>query len=269
MNYYERHLGDYARDAGHLSLLEHGAYTAILDRYYATEAGIPANQVYRVVRALSKQERDAVDTVLSEFFVLTDGVWVNNRCEEEIVKARKKIKAAQENGKRGGRPRATEPEPTENPPGNPLGSDSVTQIKALQTPDTRHQTPRNTEIQARKRATLPAPDGVSPEVWSDWLSLRKAKRAPVTATVVQAAEDEARKAGMGLEAFLRVWCARGSQGLEAAWLKPAERGSTEPAWQQEKRDRMAQFAGPAAAKPKPDLEVIDGTACILDRRVVR
>ena len=36
MNYYERHLGDYARDTGHLSMLEHGAYSLLLDRYYAT-----------------------------------------------------------------------------------------------------------------------------------------------------------------------------------------------------------------------------------------
>jgi uncharacterized protein YdaU (DUF1376 family) len=33
VNYYERHLGDYAKDAGHLSMLEHGAYSLLLDRY--------------------------------------------------------------------------------------------------------------------------------------------------------------------------------------------------------------------------------------------
>ena len=29
VNYWERHIGDYARDAGHLSMLEHGAYTLV------------------------------------------------------------------------------------------------------------------------------------------------------------------------------------------------------------------------------------------------
>ena len=28
---------------------------------------------------------------------------------------------------------------------------------------------------------------------------------------------------MTLEAFLKVWCRRGSQGMEASWLKPDER----------------------------------------------
>jgi hypothetical protein len=59
----------------------------------------------------------------------------------------------------------------------------------------------------------------------DWQQLRKAKRAPVTETVVDGARVEADKAGMDLEGFLKVWCRRGSQGLEAAWLKPHERGS--------------------------------------------
>ena len=30
MNYYERHLGDYARDTAHLSMMEHGAYGLLL-----------------------------------------------------------------------------------------------------------------------------------------------------------------------------------------------------------------------------------------------
>jgi len=74
----------------------------------------------------------------------------------------------------------------------------------------------------RKPATT-MPDGVDPQVWADWLALRKAKRAPVTETVIREAEREAKKAGMTLEAFLRVWCSRGSQGLQADWLRPNER----------------------------------------------
>ena len=88
MNYYERHLGDYAKDTGHLSMLEHGAYTLLLDRYYSTEAGIPADQVHRIVRARSKEEKKAVDTVLKEFFVLESGIWINYRAEEEIERYR-------------------------------------------------------------------------------------------------------------------------------------------------------------------------------------
>ena len=139
MNYYERHLGDYAKDTAHLTMIEHGAYSLLLDRYYSTEQGIPNDQAHRVARARTREEKQAVDSVLSEFFTLTDGVWINNRCSEEITKAQTKIKAAQENGKRGGRPKAN-PKKTENKPSGLLvGSENETQKKAHQTPDTRHQ----------------------------------------------------------------------------------------------------------------------------------
>jgi hypothetical protein len=61
--------------------------------------------------------------------------------------------------------------------------------------------------------------------WEDWLSLRKAKKAPVTETVLKSARKEAEKAGMSFNAFLTIWCARGSQGLEANWLRSNDKTS--------------------------------------------
>lgn len=117
---------------------------------------------------------------------------------------------------------------------------------------------------ARRRATPSRPVAVSEQVWSDWLQLRKSKRAPVTQTVLAGAVDEASKAGMTLEAFLAAWCRRGSQGLEAAWLKPEERGQVyESPRDRAARERMAQFAPGVAAKPpgfQQPAEVIDVAA---------
>lgn len=104
MNYYKRHIGDYVKDAGHLSLLEHGVYTVLLDRLYATERPIPEGEVYRVTRATTKPEREAVDSVLREFFDLDDGAWSNGRVQEELEAAAEKAEANRENGKKGGRP---------------------------------------------------------------------------------------------------------------------------------------------------------------------
>lgn len=138
MNYYERHLGDYAKDTAHLSMIEHGAYGLLLDRYYGTEQGIPEDQAHRVARARSKEEKQAVDAVLAEFFTLTNGVWINARSEEEIIKAQGKINAAKENGKKGGRPKkvilASENITQEKPSGLLMGSENITQEKAHQTP---------------------------------------------------------------------------------------------------------------------------------------
>jgi uncharacterized protein YdaU (DUF1376 family) len=134
VNYYERHLGDYARDTAHLSMLEHGAYTVLLDRFYATEQGIPADQVHRIARARSKEERAAVDAVLAEFFVLEGGAYVNKRAIEEIDKAQARINAARENGRSGGRPRKNPEGTHRKPTGFQNHNPEETQSKALQTP---------------------------------------------------------------------------------------------------------------------------------------
>lgn len=76
----------------------------------------------------------------------------------------------------------------------------------------------------RSRAVdVPKPDDVSEQVWADWMALRKSKRSAASATVLAEARSEAAKAGMTLERFLAVWCIRGSQGLQADWLRPNER----------------------------------------------
>lgn len=145
MNYYERHLGDYARDTAHLTMIEHGAYGLLLDRCYATEQGIPDGQAHRLARARTREEKAAVDAVLSEFFTLVDGLWVNRRVIEEIEKTHRRIGAAKENGKRGGRPKkergGSENETQQKPSGLFVGSENETQQKAHQTPNTIHQSP--------------------------------------------------------------------------------------------------------------------------------
>lgn len=108
-----------------------------------------------------------------------------------------------------------------------------------------------------RRQPVKRPDDVTERTWMDWQQLRRAKRAPVTETVVEGARAEAGKAGLDLEAFLRIWCRRGSQGLEAAWLKPEERGPpAEPAWRTEQRQRT-QIAAPGVASGKPAPEFFE------------
>lgn len=107
------------------------------------------------------------------------------------------------------------------------GKESRFSAKQAQKRDTEPSEPSGT-VKATKRKSAPAtavarPDEVQEQVWSDWLQLRKAKKAPVTETVLRQARAESAKAGLPLNRFLEIWCARGSQGLQADWLKPHER----------------------------------------------
>jgi hypothetical protein len=85
---------------------------------------------------------------------------------------------------------------------------------------------------------------VDEQTWNDWLQLRRQKRATVTATVLDEARKESIKAGMTLQRFLTVWCARGSQGLQADWLKTDK---TAKSFREQdidaKRDRVREMTG--------------------------
>jgi uncharacterized protein YdaU (DUF1376 family) len=94
VNYYERHIGDYLKDTAHLSLLEHGVYTRLLDVYYTRETGIPDDQAARLVGARSKEEREALRAVLAEYFVLADGMHTQARSDREIARFQDKQRKA-------------------------------------------------------------------------------------------------------------------------------------------------------------------------------
>jgi uncharacterized protein YdaU (DUF1376 family) len=87
VNYYEHHIGDYDSETAHLSWLEDMAYTRLIRLYYRKECPIPADLavVCRKIRAVSKQERQAVEDVLAEFFTLEEDGWHQKTCDENIA----------------------------------------------------------------------------------------------------------------------------------------------------------------------------------------
>ena len=96
------------------------------------------------------------------------------------------------------------------------------------------------------------PDGVSAQIWADFVTLRKAKRAPVSATVIAGIAREAGKAGWSLEAALAECTARGWQGFRAEWVAPAVGAAGKGTPPDEflahltARKQREQHAGPAA-----------------------
>jgi hypothetical protein len=75
-----------------------------------------------------------------------------------------------------------------------------------------HQLTTNSNIPAK-------PEGVSDEVWKDFIDLRKAKRAPLNATALKAIERETAKAGWTLNDAIAESVARGWQSFKAEWVK--------------------------------------------------
>ena len=114
MNYYKRHLGDYARDTGHLTALEHGIYTLLLDWYYVNECPIPFEKAVRIARGNPEQTQ----MVLDEFFKRQETGqkgWIHSRADREIQEYRIKAERNREVGKLGGRPKKTQTVSKRNP----------------------------------------------------------------------------------------------------------------------------------------------------------
>lgn len=102
MNFYEHHIGDYQKKTAHLSLLEHGAYFLMMQAFYATEKPLPTGKVlYRMLRAASKPERAAIDSIVSQFWQKTAHGLVNSRGNRELAAYRAFLDKQSANGKSG------------------------------------------------------------------------------------------------------------------------------------------------------------------------
>lgn len=275
MNYYPFHLGDYASHTAHLEPMEDLVYRRLLDLYYLREGPLPADiqATAKLIRARSMSAD--VESVLQEFFELTEDGWRQSRCDEEIARMQDKQSKARASAAASVNARRAKAERS-------LSSESAAVERSLQDSSTDVELPTPTPTptptpvtppvggdRPRKRSANPAslsrPEDVAEQTWADWQQLRKAKKAPVTATVVNSARKEAEKADMPLDAFLQVWCLRGSQGLQADWLKPherqtASRTSFADADEQARRKRWEEMTGrkwPSSAPSKMSFREVD------------
>lgn len=157
MNFWKRHIGDFAKACGHLSQGQVGAYDSLLDWLYGNEKPLPANKeaLYRIGRATTKAERDNVDSVLAEFFTLTDSGYVQSRASEEIAKANaqadtnRRIAEEREAKKRARK---------EHESCNDSCNDSTTKHEPSQTPDSRLQTKAEAKAKSLERQAARFPE---------------------------------------------------------------------------------------------------------------
>jgi uncharacterized protein YdaU (DUF1376 family) len=262
MKHYPHHIGDFDRATRHLTRIERSVYRDMLDLYYDTEQRLTLDMaaLCRRIIARCNEESTAVEQVLNEFFTKTETGWYHDRCESELEAYRANNSQRAQAGKASAESKRLKRQQalngTATPVERPLNS-VETNGNGASTNQSTNQ-PINQEPvkgESRKRSTrVERPDGVDEQVWSDWLQLRKAKKAPVTETVVKSANAEAAKAGIPLSAFLQIWCARGSQGLEASWLTSAEKRSqpAESFYERDQRlkaEEMAKWAPGIAKKP--------------------
>jgi uncharacterized protein YdaU (DUF1376 family) len=179
--------------------MEDLAYRRLLDVYYLAERPLNSG-IASVARQVNLRDFEAeVEAVLHEFFVLSDDGWVNSRADEEIARYRAKIEQASKAGKLSAERRFSK------------GSTDVQLNKKQET--------RNNS----KAATVVAPpDGVSVDVWNEFIAHRKAKKARVTPLVIDGISAQAAKAGWTLENALKEIIVRNWQSFNADWVKDSK-----------------------------------------------
>ena len=224
----------------------------------------------RLVRANTSIQKKSVTTILKEFFVLDDDGWHQKRCDIEITHAQaqasvnREIAEQRETKRRSRIVNETLDEPSHESLNETSTVTSVERepshkpLAISHKPDSISQKPEE-----KKKEAPTAPIDVDPEVWVDWKAHRRAKKAPVTATVMKAIRREAAKAGITFEDALRTSCQRGWIGFEAAWYGEKKalngtHGSKQSAL--EERNRQATQEWLRRGEPPREPEIFDAIA---------
>lgn len=209
MRYYAFNIGDYHSHTQHLSETEDLVYRRLLDWAYLHEKPIPLNieEIGRNIRMRSHS--DSIAIVLREFFVRMDYGYVSDRILEEIAKAGDKSKKASDSAK-------ARWSKKQDANAMQLHSErNATQDTLPKTQNTKH---KNTATE------VAPPDGVSSEVWQEFVKHRKAQKAVVTPLVMQGIAKEAAKAGWSLNDALQETVVRGWKSFKADWVKNESTG---------------------------------------------
>lgn len=101
MHYYQFNISDYRKRTGHLTLLEHAIYRSLIDTYYLEELPLCGDiaKLMRTHSARSKDEKEAFNAVIDEFFVLSDSGYHHEKCDQELIKIYNKSAKARASAK--------------------------------------------------------------------------------------------------------------------------------------------------------------------------
>lgn len=222
MYYYKKHIGDYRSATGHLSLLEHGVYTCLMDSYYLNEQGLPMDerQLFRLVGARTDEEKQAVLDVVNEFFIPQETVWVHSRIDFELKKYHAKAETNRKVGGLGGRPRK---KPKENPNGL-ISEENKTHEEPTQNPNPLTQEPINQDIYIQdkpvkfvfKNELLKI--GANEQLASDWLAVRKIKKSANTKTAFDGFISQLEKSNLDVNTVLKICVDNSWSGFKCSWL---------------------------------------------------
>lgn len=214
--YMQLYVADYLADTAHLTAAQHGGYLLLIFNYWQRGQSISnANGRLANVARMSNEEWEENKPAIAEFFRIEGDEWHHDRIDADLSAVALKSTKAKAAGVASANSKAAKVEHTNN--GRSTDVDQVF-----------NHTDTDTDTDKRKRASSGANlfPGVSANVIADFKALRKSKKAAITETAVSGIQREADKAGMTLEAALKMCCERGWAGFKAEWVAGVTSGAT-------------------------------------------
>jgi uncharacterized protein YdaU (DUF1376 family) len=205
MHYFQFEIKEWLSNTAHLTLEEEAVYLRLINFYYDSERAFLQEDIDLILRKCRISSKELAVSVLNEFFLLEDGAFHHIRCEKEIAKYHAKCEQASRAGK------------------------ASAQRKTNGRTTTAQPIINQESLIINHKSTIPAPVGVSVEVWNDFVLQRKKAKAVISESVIKTIAKEAAKANWSLEQALAECAARGWRGFKAEWVKDkqtqSERGN--------------------------------------------
>lgn len=218
------YVGDYLRDTGHLTAIEHGAYLLLLMQAWTREGSLPADdERLRVLARMDRKDWAKARGAVLEFFVRDGDTYRNPRLDRELARA---IAISSDRSKAGANGAAKRWQKAKQGAGKPIAN---AMANASQT-DAPSQSPSPEEETPSPPSVVRSPQGS--RLPADWMPSE---------------DDRAFAASLGLdpmavgERFRDFWCAKpGKDGRKTDW--PAT-------WRNWCRRDTDSRGKPGAAKP--------------------
>ena len=205
MHYYQHHIGDFIKDTSFLTNEEVGIYLKLLWIYYDSEKPLPDSLDILSMKVACRDNKSDLLGILETFFILKDGFWHHTRCDIEIADYHSFIENKSKAGKASAERRKNS---NSTPVQQPLNSKATT-VQLT----TNHKPLTTNHIK-----DIDPPEGVSVDLWKDFLVYRKRMKSPVTPRVLSRLIKEADIAKMSLSDVLETIIFKGWKSFDASWI---------------------------------------------------
>lgn len=173
--YMQLYVAEYLADTSHLNAAQHGAYLLLLMNYWQRGKALPdMNNRLAIVARMSSEEWTTNREVVSEFFQISDGVWIHDRVERDLQKVKGVSEAGRIAGLASGKARKERASNGRSTEVDNLFNETQTKDEPLRTDTDQNRSKQN------KESVFVLPEWIPENLWNDFVKNRKTAKKPLS-----------------------------------------------------------------------------------------